>query len=156
MAHPFWCKLAQNRCHVSRNAVFNSLCRYSPLYPLLLHVWAYTYAYVQNRAKASMKLCKRGLLCALQIVGESAPMHLHNWREIISEGVPELPYPISMLSLLLWYQFWWQIIFKREEARLSSSLLNKICRQIWYQSKSDYMDKVFFFGWAVSVQSKTA
>ena len=33
------------------------------------------------------------------------------------------------------------IIFKREEARLPSSLLNIICRQLWYQSKSDYMDK---------------
>ena len=45
-----------------------------------------TYAYVQNRAKASMKLCKRGLLCTVQIFGESAPMHLHNWAEIIYEG----------------------------------------------------------------------
>ena len=27
---------------------------------------------------------------------------------------------------------------KTEEARLSSSLLNTIFRQIWYQSKSDY------------------
>ena len=31
-------------------------------------------------------------------------------------------------------------MFKREEARLSSSLLNIICRQIWYQPKSDDMD----------------
>ena len=45
-----------------------------------------TYAYVQNRAKASMKLCKRGLLCTVQIFGESAPMHLHNWRKIIYKG----------------------------------------------------------------------
>ena len=45
-----------------------------------------TYAYVQNRAKASMKLCKRGLLCTVQIFGESAPMHLHNWEKIIYEG----------------------------------------------------------------------
>ena len=34
-----------------------------------------------------------------------------------------------------------QIIFKREKESLASSLLNKICRQNWYQSKSDYMDR---------------
>ena len=28
-------------------------------------------------------------------------------------------------------------------ARLSSSLLNKICRQIWYQRKSGYMDRAY-------------
>ena len=39
-----------------------------------------------------------------------------------------MPYP-----LLHWYQFWLQIIFRREEARLSSSLLNIICNQIRYQ-----------------------
>ena len=38
-------------------------------------------------------------------------------------------------------QFWRQIIFKREKARLFFSLLNIICRQIWYQHKSDYMDR---------------
>ena len=31
------------------------------------------------------------------------------------------------------------LMFKREQARLSSSLLNTICHKIWYQSKSDYM-----------------
>ena len=39
------------------------------------------------------------------------------------------------------YQIWQQIIFKREEESLASSLLNIICRQNWYQSKSDYMDR---------------
>ena len=51
--------------------------------------------------------------------------------------------PPNALSLLLWYQIWWQIIFKREQAKLSSSLLNIIYRQIWYQSKSDYMDRAY-------------
>ena len=37
--------------------------------------------------------------------------------------------------------FWRQIKFKREEARLPSSLLNINCCQIWYQSKSDYIDR---------------
>ena len=50
--------------------------------------------------------------------------------------------PTNALSMI-WYQFWRQIIFKREEARLSSSLLNIICRQIWYQRKSDYMDRAW-------------
>ena len=40
----------------------------------------------------------------------------------------------------LWLIMWGQIIFKREEESLVSSLLNKICRQNWYQSKSDYMN----------------
>ena len=51
------------------------------------------------------------------------------------------PNALSMYSLLLWYQFWRQIIFKREEESLVCSLLNIICRQIWYQSKSGYMDR---------------
>ena len=50
---------------------------------------------------------------------------------------------LLMYSLLLWYQFWWQIIFKREWNSLASSLLNIICRQILYQSKSDYMDRAW-------------
>ena len=48
-----------------------------------------------------------------------------------------MPHPCSHF----WYQIWRQIIFKREQARLSSSLLNIICGQIWYQSKSDYLDR---------------
>ena len=52
---------------------------------------------------------------------------------------------LSMQSLLLWYQIWRQIIFKREEESLASSLLNIICYQNWYQSKSDYMDRAFGF-----------
>ena len=50
-------------------------------------------------------------------------------------------YALSMKSLLRWYQIWRQIIFKREKESLASSLLNIICRQNWYQCKSDYMDR---------------
>ena len=56
-------------------------------------------------------------------------------------------------SLLLWYQICQQIIFKREEQSLAYSLLNIICRQIWYQSKSDYMDRAF--GYQKSVLKTT-
>ena len=42
-------------------------------------------------------------------------------------------------------QFRRQIIFKREKERLFFSLLNIICCQIWYQHKSDYMDRAL--GW---------
>ena len=34
-----------------------------------------------------------------------------------------------------------QIMFKGEEKSLACSLSNKICRQLSYQSKSDYMDR---------------
>ena len=48
---------------------------------------------------------------------------------------------LSIFTLLqMWRQ---QIIFKREEESLASSLLNIICLQNWYQSKSDYMDHPF-------------
>ena len=50
-----------------------------------------------------------------------------------------------MKSLLRWYQIWRQVIFKREEESLASSLLNIICRQNWYQHKSDYMDRAFMY-----------
>ena len=61
-------------------------------------------------------------------------------QEGIESVLMLMPYPCSHFYIL-WYQFCRHIIFKREEARLSSSLLNIICRQIWYQSKSDYMDR---------------
>ena len=61
-------------------------------------------------------------------------------------GQPNIlvPFALSMKSLLLWYQIWQQIILKREEETeesLASSLLNIICHQNWYQSKSDNMDR---------------
>ena len=45
-------------------------------------------------------------------------------------------------------------MLKREEESLACSLLNIICRQIWYQSKSDYMDRASgcrLKGWLVVV-----
>ena len=50
-----------------------------------------------------------------------------------------LRYSWNFLVLLLWYQFWQQIIFKREEARLCSPILSMICCQIWCHRKSDYL-----------------
>ena len=60
-------------------------------------------------------------------------------------------YALSMRSLLFRYQIWRQIIFKREEESMASSLLNTIFRQNWYQCKSDYMDKAInsIFIWLV-------
>ena len=46
-----------------------------------------------------------------------------------------MPYPCSH------FYFDIKVIFKREEESLASSLLNIICRQNGYQSKSDYMDR---------------
>ena len=43
--------------------------------------------------------------------------------------------------LLIWYQIWRQIIFKREEESLACSLLSIICRQIWYQINMHYIDR---------------
>ena len=57
------------------------------------------------------------------------------------EIVKSISCPIHVVS---WYQIWQQIIFKRKEESLASSLLNIICRQNWYQCKSDYvMDREF-------------
>ena len=39
-------------------------------------------------------------------------------------------------------------MFKREQARLFSFLMNIVCRQIWYQSKSDYMDWALVFSFS--------
>ena len=60
-------------------------------------------------------------------------------------------YALFMQSLLLWYQTLLQITFKREEESLAPSLLNIICRQNWYQSKSDYMDRAYMY-WSKLVQ----
>ena len=75
----------------------------------------------QNICSAIVKTFFHFFYSALLAKGESKQK---GWLESIA---------LSMQSLLRWYQFWRQIIFKREEARLSSSLLNIICYQIWYQ-----------------------
>ena len=55
-------------------------------------------------------------------------------------------YALSMWSLLLWYEIWWQIILKRKDESLASSLWKIICHQNWYQSISDYMDRAIVWG----------
>ena len=58
-------------------------------------------------------------------------------RKFCSKLFTQMPYPCS--------HFYFDIKFGHrlysKEKRLSFSLLNIICRQIWYQSKSDYMDR---------------
>ena len=49
--------------------------------------------------------------------------------------------PIHLVAFNFWYQIWKQILLKREEESLASSFFNIICCQIWYQRKSDYMDR---------------
>ena len=46
-----------------------------------------------------------------------------------------MPYPCS--------HFYFDIKFGDRLYSIASSLLNIICRQIWYQSKSDYMDRAY-------------
>ena len=60
-------------------------------------------------------------------------------RDRLDDGVNQVNIRLLPYPPLLWYQFLQQIIFEREG--LSSSLLNIICCQIWYQRKSDYMDR---------------
>ena len=55
---------------------------------------------------------------------------LSKFKRIVKKWL--MPYPCS--------HFYFDI-FKREEESLASSLLNIICRQNWYQSKSNYMDR---------------
>ena len=70
----------------------------------------------------------------------------HSWyhvSEIVASiNLTNLPVccPIHLVTFI-WYQIWGQIIFKREEESLASSLLNIICCQNWYLSESDYMDR---------------
>ena len=85
----------------------------------------------QNICSAIVKAFFHFFYSALLAKGESKQK---GWLESIA---------LSMQSLLRWYQFWRQIIFKREEAKLSCSLLHIICRQIWYQRQSDYMDRAY-------------
>ena len=74
---------------------------------------------------------------------------IENYKSFDTCRMPS--YALSMQSLLFRYQIWRQIIFKREEESMASSLLNTIFRQNWYQCKSDYMDKAInsIFIWLV-------
>ena len=50
-----------------------------------------------------------------------------------------VPYPCSHFYIDI--NFGDQLYSKEKRPGFSSSLLNIICRQIWYQCKSDYMDR---------------
>ena len=71
-------------------------------------------------------------VCYIFLHTTKALRNKHEKSEHKDEDYMEFPAEIDRCPIHI-TEFWWQIILKREEARLSSFLLNIICCQIWYQ-----------------------